>query len=158
MLSAIAGQLPFEASRLSMTYSCSDWVFMMADSTPYLGRMQSGLGRDECLSLLRMKQTRNSRSKRPPSTASRHLRENILGLLAYNYPTLSAYARNTKLAELSRLSRSQIERMVVDPDDLSTKIQYVESRIDTVEMVALALNVTTADLLTPGFAIKRKNV
>jgi hypothetical protein len=25
-------------------------------------------------------------------------------------------------------------------------------------MVALALNVTTADLLTPGFAIKRKNV
>jgi lysophospholipase L1-like esterase len=93
---------------------------------------------------------RNNKSAKGASLARRHLRENLLQLLA-GVRGDSDYARIRRLAELANISPSQLQRILVDPDDPDARTASLGTSIDIVERLATALQIRSADLLTPGY-------
>jgi DNA-binding Xre family transcriptional regulator len=98
------------------------------------------------------KNTRKSKKDRNPGILRGRLRANILAVLDTLYPDESWGQQCSKLASATKvLSRSQIQRITVDPDDPRYKIEPVGVSIDTLEVLATALDVTPSDLLSAHF-------
>jgi hypothetical protein len=99
-----------------------------------------------------VKKTRKSKKDRRAGILRGRLRENILTVLEEKYPGLSWGQQCGKLAKETRaLSRSQIQRITVDPDDPRYNIEPVGVSIDTLEILAAALDETPSDLLSAHF-------
>lgn len=93
---------------------------------------------------------RQSKSERPPSVIRGVIAQNVAALRDKKFSKLpSETKRNEALAEISKpTSKSQIQRI--------TK-QKLGTSVDTLELLAAALEVRPQDLLTPYFASLQTN-
>lgn len=116
----------------------------MRDSvSPIQGLAQPHIGANLPIPFLEMK--RQSKSERPPSVIRGVVAQNVIALRDKKFSKLpNETKRNEALAEISKpTSKSQIQRI--------TK-QKLGTSVDTLELLAAALEVRPQDLLTPYFA------